>query len=195
MIGMKLELRGAAHFRNVLRRLKSAVDDRSELNLRFGIRALNWINRNFQAEGALGAPWRKLRPSTIAGRRKGSSKVLQNTGGLRGSFTMTSNSAEARVGTENPIALFHEKGTRPYVIVPKRAKMLAWSGAKGEGSRVGASFSSLITKRTYKRGQFLIFAKRVNHPGLPVRRMLPKSDEIMPDLRRTAEAFFKERTR
>lgn len=56
------------------------------------------------------------------------------------------------VGAVSPIAELHEKGTRPHVIVPRTAKALRFAVAGGS-----AIFSPL--------GGFLVFTKRVNHPG------------------------------
>ena len=54
-------------------------------------------------------------------------------------------------GRDADIAAWHNSGTKPYVITPKKAKALAFGG---------------------------LFVKRVNHPGLPIRRLvgLPESD-------------------
>lgn len=57
-------------------------------------------------------------------------------------------------------ARYVEFGTRPHVILPRRAKVLAWGGARRlSGSlRRGASATS--------------FARRVNHPGTRARPYL-----------------------
>jgi hypothetical protein len=50
----------------------------------------------------------------------------------------------AYVGSDHPIALIHHEGSRPHVILPRRAKALAfWPRGSNQ----------------------LVFAKRVNHPG------------------------------
>lgn len=56
------------------------------------------------------------------------------------------------VGSENPIARIHHDGTRPHVIRPRNAQMLAFWG--GEGNKT------------------LIFARQVNHPGTKPNRYL-----------------------
>jgi len=152
----------------------SGAGGKTELHRRYGIQALNWIDENFRKSGALtGSKWAKLRPNTVAGRRKKSNKPLLNTGLMRASFTSRATSLDVRVGSPLFYAAFHEEGTSPYVITPKNAKVLAFPVASG-GSQVKASFSSTTTRATFRKGQRLGFARRVNHPGLPARPMLPR---------------------
>lgn len=54
------------------------------------------------------------------------------------------------VGSYSPIALLHHNGTRPHVILPKRAKILAFPASSGG----------------------VIFARKVNHPGTKPNRYL-----------------------
>jgi hypothetical protein len=60
----------------------------------------------------------------------------------------------AFVGSDHPIALIHHEGTRPHLIVPRKAKALAF----------------------YPRGgTALVFAKRVNHPGTKPNKYLTEN--------------------
>lgn len=203
-VSINISLRGVKEVRNLLGRYARATGGgRGELHQRYGIQALNWINRNFQTEGGLlsGKPWAKLSPNTIAGRRKGSSRILQDTGaaGLRGSFTMQFSDQQVAIGSALLRALFHNEGTglygkrgAKYPIVPKKAGgVLAFQMAEG-GSRVRASFSSVRTRRTFKKSQMITFARKVMHPGVQVRRMLPTQQELMPQLLRATINFLKE---
>lgn len=135
-----------------LKKMESGLEERTFLTL-VGQSLLNWIDRNFRREG-LEQRWPPLSMNTIASRRKGSSKPLQDTGRLRQSFTskVTGNRVEA--GTQNQIAEFHHKGTSPYIIRPNKASVLAFRTAEG-----------------------MRFAKRVRHPGLPARPLVP-SDAV-----------------
>ena len=183
-----IEIRGLAELLRKINRMKAqlsgaGVGGKTELHRRYGIQALNWIDDNFRQAGALtGSKWAKLSKNTIAGRRKGSSNPLLNTGLLRASYSARATAQDARVGSPMLIALWHEEGTDPYPITPKKASVLAFPVAKGfyktAGQRkratVKANFSSLITRKTYRKGQLLGFARRVNHPGLPARPMLPR---------------------
>ena len=119
--------------------------------------------QNFKNEGRP-RKWKRLSPNTIAGRRKKSRRILQDTGRLRLSTTaqsapgnITHYSADSlKMGTRQKIAPFHQYGTKPYTIVPKNAKALSFMTAGGR-----------------------IFVKRVKHPGLTARPfvMIQREDE------------------
>ncbi len=191
-VSIQISLTGDKALRDTIQRITQAAGDRTELHRRFGIQLLNWIDRNFRQEGALtGRPWAKLSPNTIAGRRKGSSRILQDTGGLKSSFTERHDANGVRVGTAKEISLYHQFGTRPYEIRPKNAKALAFTMAGG-GRAVKAAFSSINTKRTFRKGQKLTFAKFVNHPGLVARPMLPTEEQVVPILITTARNYLNE---
>jgi len=126
-----------------------------------------WMTRsialNFKNEGRP-HKWKSLSPNTIAGRRKGSRRILQDTGRLR--LSSISQSAEGNItvfrknslkmGSRLNIASFHQEGTKPYTIVPKNAKALSFMTTGGR-----------------------IFTKRVRHPGLTARPfiMIQREDE------------------
>ena len=57
---------------------------------------------------------------------------------------------EVRVGTQDPKAEWHHRGTRPYAIDPVRRKFLVFQTVQGP-----------------------VFARHVDHPGLPARPLLP----------------------
>lgn len=115
-----------------------------------------------------GTPWKRLRPNTIAGRRRGSSKPLNNIGLLRGSFIVGGRSNihkfkgsdSLTVGSSRQEAVWHNFGTKgPYTIRKKRKKSLRFAVA-----------GKTTAKR--KGGGYWMFADEVTHPGLPARRML-----------------------
>lgn len=193
-IGIKLDIVGANRVARIMSRLASvATDQKEKLHLRYGIRALNWVARNFQQEGALtGAPWAKLSPNTILGRRKGSSVVLQDTGELRRSFTVNYTSEGAEVGTEKEYSKYHEYGTDPYVILPKKpGGMLAFPRIGGRPLAKSMHFPSM--ERSLPKGTPMAWSPwGVYHPGLQVRRMLPTEEEMMPELLRTTITYLKE---
>ncbi len=128
-VSFEINLNKLHEMQNLLHNYAQAIGgSRAELHMRYGIQTLNWIDKNFRAQGGLlsTGPWAKLRPNTIAGRRKGSSLALQDTGQLRQSYQMNFDGQEVVVGTANPIAPYHEFGTHPYEIRPKNAKALAF---------------------------------------------------------------------
>ncbi len=146
-----------------------------ELHTRWGIRALNWVEMNFRQQGALtGSPWAKLKPSTIANRRKGSSLILQDSGALKRSFKMVASAASVSVGSPLFYAEFHEEGrTGPWAIRPRKANgFLAFRGTDGR----------------------MVYTRLVNHPGYPARRMLPRQSDknFMEMLVDTAANYYRQ---
>jgi phage gpG-like protein len=177
-VSITLETRGLEEAKARIESLALTPDRLRELHGRWGAQTLNWVNENFEQEGALtGTPWQRLSANTIAGRRRGSSKILQDTGThLRNTFTMKFDETEAVVGTASEIALFHEEGTKgPYEIKPKNPDgWLVFAVAAG-GARVGASLSGISSRKTWRKGQNVAFSKGVMHPGLVPRPMLPRA--------------------
>ena len=121
---------------------------------------------NFKREGRP-KRWARLRPNTVAGRRKGSKRILQDKGMLR--MSVISRAAPDNVyqmgrdylkmGTKSKIASFHQEGTPPYDIVPKNK-----------------SFLRFMTTSGY------VFSKLVHHPGLPARPLVMIQDEDAKDI-------------
>lgn len=128
-----------------------------------GMSLIEWIDNNFRSQGSLGGKkWKELSKNTVAGRRKGSSRILQDTGRLKQSFTKAPfpkitkgpGILTVEVGTNIQYAKYHEYGTKPYTIRPRTKKALAFTVAGGK-----------------------IVRKFVNHPGLPARPMLPSKQK------------------
>lgn len=64
----------------------------------------NQVDMRFRkCEGPDGVKWPELSPATIAQRRNGSSKPLNNTGGTKGSITAYSDETQAVVGTNKKV--------------------------------------------------------------------------------------------
>lgn len=130
-------------------RFRRTFDEKTLLRI-VGARHLNYIDQNFRAQG-FEQRWRPLSAGTRANPRRGvGAQILRDTGRLAQSFTLRLRGRSVEVGTNVQYAEYHEEGTRPYVIVPTRAKALRFFGSTG-----------------------VAFAQRVQHPGLPVRKMLP----------------------
>ena len=128
---------------------------------RCGMVMLRSFSDNFK-RGGRPKRWKRLTPNTIAGRRKQSKKVLQDTGKLR--MSTLSKVAPGNIhrqgenslvmGSNLKIAQYHQWGTKPYTIVPKNRKVLRFMTATGPA-----------------------FARKVNHPGLPARPFIMIQDE------------------
>ena len=193
-IDMTITVKGLRQVQQMLRRLAVSVGRGSgttALHARYAIIASQWIDRNFQQEGGLVGGWKPLRPNTLAGRRKGSGRILQDTGLMRASFLPAWDDQKAIVGSADKKSLWHEKGTKPYPIDPKKPGGLLWFNV---ATRFG------IRTRTLKSGRRLtlpfaegrlISARHVDYPGLPSRRMLPKQAELMPQLLKTTISYIK----
>lgn len=189
---VSIDLRGLGKFRSLIQRMAKEGGNKSVLHQRYGIETLKWVDKNFASRGQLAGGWKPLSPNTIAGRRKGSSVPLQDTRGLRRSFTMKFNAEDARVGSPMAIAEYHEKGTGPYTIKPKDPNGVLAFRAAFASNKVKASFSSTRTKKTFRKGEAYAFAREVKHPGLPKRAMLPTAAQILPTLIRVTQNFLNE---
>ncbi len=107
--------------------------------------------RRMKAIGETKPVMRALQFSTIHEAQK---RVPRKTGNLQRSIgpgRLTDDVAE--VVAKMPYAAAVEYGSRPHVIVPKRAKVLAWGGSRRLSGRLRSGASADT------------FAMRVNHPG------------------------------
>lgn len=127
---------------------------------------LYWLNLNFRQHGAE-KRWPPLRPNTLANpaRGGGGAQPLRNTGRLAMSFTAFGirlrGQNSVSVGTEVPYATFHQYGTRPYTITVK---------PPGRPSRTNPNRPGALA---FWAVDGLVFRRKVKHPGLPVRALLP----------------------
>lgn len=123
-----------------------------------GERYAAWIVKNFEDEGTEKS-WKALAPSTLALRKHGGSKPLQDSGELKQFVAEpTGRWLQGNVlnvgwrGNLAKIAGYHHYGSGPYEIKVIRARVLA--AAK-------------------RGGGFMIFGTKVQHPGIPTRPLLP----------------------
>lgn len=198
-IDIKIQVKGLRDVQRMLRNLAASVArgaGTTSLHARYAIIASQWIDRNFQQEGGLVGGWRALRPNTIAGRRKGSSRVLQDKGLLRASFVPAWDEKAAVVGSAEKVALWHEKGTKgspetPYPIAPRNRIFLAFPHAGGTPLKKATFFPS--AERTFAKGTPFVFTKGpIMHPGLPRRILLPTEKNLLPQLLKTTINFLRE---
>lgn len=197
-INTSVSITGVSRVTQLVRRAALIGRERAALNERLAIQALNWIQRNFQAQGGLlsNGPWPALSPNTLLGRRKqgAGAKILQDTGTLKNSFTMRVSASEAAVGTNVEYAEYHERGTDPYMIFPSPGKVLAFPHVAGRPLAKATLFPS--KERRYPKGTPIMYAPfGVAHPGLKQRRMLPTREEILPFLTRAATNYLNEKIR
>lgn len=197
--GISVEVKGLRETQQMLRRLATAAGrggGKSALHARYAVIASQWIDRNFQSQGALAGGWKPLRPNTLAGRRMGSGRILQNNRFLQANFNLKWDENEAVVG--NPIfySKFHEEGVpHTWTIKPKKAGgFLRFKVATRFGVRTVTLKSGKKITLPFAEGKE-VFAREVMHPGLPIRRMLPNENDLLPQLLRTTLNYLKEQER
>jgi phage gpG-like protein len=118
-----------------------AIRNRQPILEAGALQLLSWAQASFEDSTKRPMPW--------PARKSGSNPLLKKSRALQQSLRVirvTNDSAS--VGTDRVYAAFHQFGTRPYVIRPKKKKYLFWAGAKHP-------------------------VKKVNHPGLPPRPFFP----------------------
>jgi len=141
---------------------------------RWNVWMIRSITMNFIQEGRP-KKWAVLAKTTIAGRRKQSSRILQDTGRLRMSATVRSAPGNITrfsrdsliMGSSLKQAAWLQYGTAPYTIRPKRKKVLRFK----------------VAPNVYK------FAKIVYHPGLVPRPFIGIQEEDEVELTRLAAEF------
>jgi len=129
-----------------------------ELNLGGVIVRQDHIDRLDRGLGVDGRGMTPLSPNTVAS--KGSSKILVDSDKMR-RLNVKKATKQKQIVTISPgdkrkypgtsvtqkdVGGFHQAGTRPYTITPKKAKFLRFKTASG-----------------------IVYTKKVNHPGLPKR--------------------------
>jgi len=144
-----------------------------------------WINENFRKRGAVfqSGGWPPLSPNTLANPKRGGkgSQPLRNTGRLAQSYAVKLEGDTAvRIGTDIEYAHYHEDGTKPYTIRPANKKVLFFWTAGGT--------------KPYK-GKGNTFARSVNHPGIPQRRMLPDDARARKLAKQAIDAYIEIKTR
>lgn len=123
-----------------------------------GERLAAWIVKNFEDEGTE-QKWKALAPSTLAFRKHGGSKPLQDTGAMKRYVAEpTGRWLQGNVlnvgwrGEIAKIAGYHHYGSGPFEIRAVKAGVLA---AQRRG------------------GAWVVFGKVVHHPGIVRRPLLP----------------------
>ena len=152
-----------------LQQLQRGLDQHAIL-FAIGLRIMGWIDANFR--NPIEHHWPPLSKNTVAGRRKGSSAPLQDTGRLKMSWTRAGGNPHVMPGrvevTSNVrYAKWHERGTGPYVITARPGGRLRFMTASG-----------------------VRFATKVNHPGIPQRQMTPSVGTTERLARETTQAIF-----
>ena len=180
----------------------------------FAVVGLREVDLNFRAQGR--PRWAPLKPSTVAAARgPRGHRGPQALSGFRNTFDATISGRTVAIFSRDPKTEFHEKGTKgPYEIKAKNAKALALpflpsrdggKGTSGSGKAGKQSLAGLGRARRSGSGFVLpggqrkvgttnvAFYKKVIHPGLPARPMLPTAEgpfSIVPKLQAAAGAII-----
>mgnify|MGYP001191183795 CR=1 FL=1 len=167
---------------------KISLDLTKELNLAGGMVVKDIVKKNQSGLDINGKTIKPLSPNTIAA-KSGSdpSRALYDTGrmigrgsvkGVGGRGPYLSKKAKKTdqetiisvAKDRESIGVYHNEGTKPYTITPKRAKKL-----------------SFITKDGW------VNASSVNHPGLPKREWFGISKDAIRDIMRMVELKIEDR--
>jgi phage gpG-like protein len=181
------KLQGDKKFIGKLKAVDMGLRNRKPMYKSLAIETHKWILENMKTGGRLlsDGKWKRLRPSTIAMRRKKSNVPLLDTGqNIRNRWAYKYSHTRAVIGHPSDIAAYHNEGGKKwYEIKPKKAKTLHF--------KVPSAYRP--GKKRMKKGQD-VFVTRVYHPPLPQRRMLPKEREIMPRLRKVVDFWLRKLT-
>lgn len=109
-----------------------------------------------------GVPWAPLKDGS--GR-----SPLVDSGTLRDQIFPSHGSDFAEISATAKYARWHQEGTDPYVILPTGNKPLAFAGPDG-----------------------VVFARKVNHPGLTPRPFMGLSDQDRTDIGNIAAAYLED---
>lgn len=158
----------AVQLNNRVRRMVGLETRVTPMMEEIGVALLDWVEENFETQGAGNGGWPKLAPNTIAA--KGHSRILYRTGDYKDSFKVrVLPGARVQVYSDSPVAAFHEFGTRgPYRIAAVNANFLVFKTTAG-----------------------LVFRREVMHPGLPKRPALPGKQETNRIASKAANEFIR----
>lgn len=123
-----------------------------------------WIAENFQRRGTE-TRWKPLSPNTVCA--KGSDQPLIASGAMFHSQFVRIAGRSIVMGFSDPKAPWHHFGTPAHVITPKSGRVLRFMTCDGP-----------------------VFARHVNHPGIPARPMLPTPALAQREMAKTAKLYI-----
>ncbi|HDM78818.1 MAG TPA: phage virion morphogenesis protein [Deltaproteobacteria bacterium] len=120
---IEIEPKGLEGVQRMLSRLQAGFSDLTPVMREIGEELLaNWQQEWREEKDPYGEPWKPLKASTLARRRKGKgfgpvAKILRDTGRLQNSFVVEANKDRVTIGTNVFYAPFHQFGTK---YIPQR---------------------------------------------------------------------------
>lgn len=172
-----------------LQRLQAAVSARTILDV-VKLRLLAWVDQNFKDAGTEHR-WPPLAQTTVmlqggpSGMTRQRNKPLETFRQKVHSLIVGDKSLWVGFADEiQKIAAIHHFGSGPYIIEPVQKKVLA--ALLPGGMRVSIIGPSGRTSE----GRYLIFGKRVHHPGIPRRPLIPSDSLAQRLVVETVEAML-----
>jgi hypothetical protein len=138
-----------------------------------GIQGTAQLIRRIHAVGTLSGPhtlklW-QVRTVELAKRNIQPHRVTGNLGRTIRPGAITPSNAKVEAGAD--YASYVEFGTRPHIIVPRYAKVLAWGGSRRQTGSLRSGSEATM------------FAMRVHHPGTrPIPFLAPAADQAVKEI-------------
>lgn len=116
---ISLQVIGVRALTSIMNKRRDKLANFRRVNAKAVVITEKWIQQNFQKEGAMAQEggWKKLAPATIAMRRLGSKKILQDTGRLKNEWKKQWTSKYGLIQASMPYAIKHHEG----LGVPRRS--------------------------------------------------------------------------
>ena len=111
---MAVKITGDKKLRKKLTKLSKSAKNATAIHKVMGLKAMSDVDQQFRKEGKqFGKAWKPLLPATIKRRRKGSSRILRDTGRMAQSLNFKADRQSAVVGFGDKKAEFHQFGSKP----------------------------------------------------------------------------------
>lgn len=155
----------AERLNEVIKRMEARQNLKDQTKVRMGNIGVSGIKSNFEGNNPLG--WAALSPNTIA--KKKSSRILFDKGHMKNSIFFRIISDGLEFFTRDKKAPWHQFGTGPYEIRPKKKKALAFTTTIG-----------------------LVITRFVKHPGLKARPFMVLRPEIIEQMFRPLKEWWRD---
>jgi len=141
---LKWRIEGVTELGRILHKMQRKVTDFKEPLWKSSKLVLADIERNFDTEGSLVGGWKKLAPSTVAGRIRagygGEHPILQRTGALKRSFYAYVDSKKAIVSSKGIHYYKYHQSRLPRTNLPRRAMLVLTKQTRENIQRVFNEF-------------------------------------------------------
>lgn len=164
-----------------LQALQAALAKPEKLLRAVGGEALDHMQANFKGQhDPHGNPWPKLRPLTLARRRKGGAHILRDTGRLANSICLVFSGNAVQVGTDVRYAPTHQFGVKQGEFGTKTVPVKAHTKTSKKGNKYSV--------KAHTKQQPIPWGNIPARPFIPDPARLPA--ELEADLRAAVERFI-----